>query len=164
MSKSEWIKVQTFMERSAGQWLSQRRYLYPRSNKLENLSSRLCVTYTVTSELPEEFKTELTWETHSVETEKVVSEGEMLTEGRNGKLYRNVGYMSEDPTVSTIKVIDKDCLVFLTSYSGMDFREEIRLIGEDIRLRQTLGRKAKSNDVFLIGQYYETRIFPSNLN
>lgn len=45
----------------------------------------------------------------------------------------------------------------------MDFREEIRLIGEDIRLRQTLGRKAKSNDVFLIGQYYETRIFPSHL-
>lgn len=38
----------------------------------------------------------------------------------------------------------------------MNFREEVRLVGEDTRLIQTLGMRGV--EVFMVGQYYETRV------
>ena len=70
-------------------------------------------------------------------------------------LYRNIGYMTPDPTYSEVTMIDNDTILFKTEYDGMTFREEIRLINENVRLRQTLGWKR--DNVFLAGQYYEKR-------
>ena len=55
----------------------------------------------------------------------------------------------------TFTMIDEDTILFKTEYDGMTFREEIRLIENNVRLRQTLGWKR--NTVFLAGQYYEKR-------
>jgi hypothetical protein len=142
------------MKRCAGSWSSQRRYLYPKKDLVKNLSSELSVEF-VDKGGPD-FQANLAWKTRPLDSSEIVSEGEMLTESREGKLHRNVGYMTEDETVCEVHMVDPDCVVFTTEYCGMAFREEIRLIGEDIRLRQTLG--TKEGETFLVGQYYETRI------
>lgn len=143
-----------FMRRTEGKWVSQRRYLYPKTSSIENLSSDLVVRFE--GEEGEEFRVILSWKTLAVETGKLVSEGEMLTEAKDGKLYRNVGYLSDEPTICEVEMVDADCVVLSTSYCNMNFREEIRLVGEDIRLRQTLGMRGV--EVFMVGQYYETRV------
>jgi len=72
---------------------------------------------------------------------------------------RPIKFFSEEPTVCNVEVVDDDCIVLRTAYSGMNFREEIRLLEDDtIRLRQTLGFKDGSNKPFLYGSYLEERI------
>ena len=75
----------------------------------------------------------------------------------NDVLHRDIGYFSDEPNDSKLELIDNDTIVLYSSYDGMDFREEIRLLCDDnARLRQTVGfRKGKP---FLVGQYWEERI------
>jgi hypothetical protein len=144
-----------FMRRSSGNWDSTRRYVYTEKNVISNLKSNLTVDFV--KEDQDEFQVDLSWETYN-EKEKLVSEGSMITVGNETELKRNVGYMTDDATVCSVKMIDDDCVVFNTEYGGMRFREEIRLVENDsIRLRQTLGFK-NENDLFLVGQYLEKRV------
>ena len=59
-------------------------------------------------------------------------------------LKRDIGYFSDDPTDSRMEVIDEDTIVFWSAYSGMEFREEIRLLNGDITdcVKQWATRKA----------------------
>lgn len=148
-------QFRNFMRRSAGEWNSQRRYLYPKTNQINNFRSDLIVEFVEENE--KNFQVDLSWKTHN-NMDKVVSQGKMTTIGTEKELQRSVGYMTEDATVCSVKMIDDDCVVFETSYSKMRFREEIRLIENDtIRLRQTLGFEDGSAEPFLCGQYFETR-------
>jgi CpeS-like protein len=143
--------VKQWFERSAGEWISNRRYFYESSGKNQLVKSELKVELKPSEN--KEFAVELNWDS----TGDVESAGTMLCEFDNEKniLYRNIGYMTSDPTYSEVTMIDDDTILFKTEYDGMTFREEIRLIGDNVRLRQTLGWKR--NTVFLAGQYYEKR-------
>jgi len=148
-------QFRNFMKRSAGEWDSQRRYFYPKSNQLSNLRSDLIVEFI--SENEEQFQVDLSWKTRD-QKDKVVSEGKMTTIGNEEELKRSVGYMTEQPTVCSVHMVDDDCVIFETHYSKMRFREEIRLVQNDtIRLRQTLGFEDNCTTPFLCGQYMETR-------
>lgn len=147
-------KFRNFMKRSAGEWISNRRYFYPRANKISNLKSNLKVDFV--KENDDEFQVNLSWITYN--GDEIESEGEMITIGSGNILKRNVGYFSEDSTVCDVMMIDGDCAVFNTSYNGMRFREEIRLLENDtIRIRNTLGFKNGESSPFLCGQYLEMR-------
>ena len=75
------------------------------------------------------------------------------------ELHRDIGYYTEDPTVSRISLVDIDTLVLSTTYGGRRFREEIRLLEDDrLRLRQTVGYDENTNEVIIVGQYFEERI------
>lgn len=144
-----------FMRRTAGNWKSNRRYIYLDNNKISNLCSDLTVDFV--EESNEDFQVNLSWKT-SNEKNKLVSEGTMITVGNETELKRNVGYMTSDATVCSVNMIDNDCVVFNTEYNGMRFREEIRLVENDsIRLRQTLGFR-NEKELFLVGQYLENRV------
>ena len=63
-----------------------------------------------------------------------------------------------DSSPDLIRLIDADTIVLSTQYSGMKFREEIRLLnGDNLRLRQTVGYDDSIGEVRLVGQYYEER-------
>lgn len=146
-----------FMRRSAGSWNSQRRYIYTNQSppKIVNYESDLSVSFVKEDE--ETFQVDLSWVT-SDRDGKGISSGTMITIGDEFVLQRNVGYMSDEPTSCGVEMIDNDCVVLTTEYSGMRFREEIRLLnGDAIRLRQTLGWKQGQTDPFLCGQYFEER-------
>lgn len=146
--------VKEWFQRAHGEWSSNRRYWYAKGDRNEVLKSHLTVNFKDTGE--DAFTVALTWDTKDNSSQ--VSEGEMLCEFDPYKstLRRNIGYMTNDETASRVSMIDADTVLLNTEYSGMRFREEIRLIGEDIRLRQTVGWR--DNKVILVGQYYETRV------
>jgi hypothetical protein len=150
-------KFKNFMSRCIGTWDSNRRYYYPKPNKSQLLTSNLSIQEV--EDYPEYFLYKLSWDTKDSETKEPVSDGEMLVKGYQLTLERDVGYFTEEPTVCNVEVVDDDCIVLRTAYSGMNFREEIRLLEDDtIRLRQTLGFKDGSNKPFLYGSYLEERI------
>jgi CpeS-like protein len=144
-------KVKEWFERSAGEWISNRRYYYEASGKNQLVKSDLKVEMKPSND--KEFIVELNWDSKG----DVESVGSMICEFDSNKniLYRNIGYMTADPTFSEVTMIDEDTILFKTEYDGMTFREEIRLIDKNVRLRQTLGWKRDT--VFLAGQYYEKR-------
>lgn len=145
-----------FLRRTAGEWISHRRYLYTDKGIIDNSRSNLEVE--ILSDTGDVVRSRLAWQTSDINTEKVISEGEMVTETDGLVLKRDIGYMTKDETECNIHMIDDDCVVLHTAYSGMKFREEIRLLeGDTIRLRQTVGKKDATGQVFLVGQYYEVR-------
>ena len=145
-----------FLRRTAGEWTSHRRYLYTENGVIDNSRSNLEVE--ILSDTGDIVRSRLAWQTSDVHTEKLISEGEMITETDGEVLKRDIGYMTKDETDCKIHMVDDDCVVLNTAYSGMKFREEIRLLeGDTIRLRQTVGKKDSTGRVFLVGQYYEVR-------
>lgn len=145
-----------FLRRTAGNWTSHRRYFYPSNGKIDNSKSALEVEITADSD--DVTQVRLGWKTHDSHTNQLISEGEMLTETDGSVMRRNIGYMTKDETECNVSMIDNDCVVLMTAYSGMNFREEIRLLENDsVRLRQTVGKKDSTGEVFLVGQYYEVR-------
>jgi hypothetical protein len=86
--------------------------------------------------------------------------GTMKLRLSGNELHRNIGYFTDEPTVSQLSMIDSDTLVMNTSYNLQSFREEIRMLYDDkVRLRQTIGRSDEDGTITLIGQYYEVREF-----
>lgn len=153
-SKFEMINpVKKWFLRSSGSWNSNRRYWYAKTDKNQVLNSELNVQVEDIGE--ENFKVSLTWD--SKEGDKGISEGEMLCEydSDSSSLRRNIGYMTKNETVSKVTMVDSDTVLLETEYSGMKFREEIRLLGNDVRLRQTVGWK--DGAIILVGQYFEQR-------
>lgn len=145
--------VKSWFLRANGSWNSNRRYWYAKPNTNQVLISKLGVDVKDTGE--DTFQVSLTWD--SKEGGKSVSDGEMLCEydPSTSTLRRNIGYMTEEETASKVSMIDSDTVLLETEYSGMKFREEIRLLGDNIRLRQTVGWKG--DNLLLVGQYFEQR-------
>jgi hypothetical protein len=139
-------EFQPFMERSCGRWVSRRRYLFGK-----NLTSGEYVTEFDISPT-EDLSYKITWVGKT--------EGEMDVTVRGNRLERSRSYFNSDDDSGYQEMywIDADTVVFYTAYDGTKFREEIRFLDNDTRLRQTVGRDQETNDVTLVGQYYEVRV------
>lgn len=138
----EWFR------RTVGHWTSERRYIFNlETKKPTNLTTK----FTIDALLDGEYDFQVVWTGQTSGTMKLKLSG--------NELHRDVGYFTSDPTVSFLSLLDKDTLVMHTSYDGMRFREEIRLLDDDrVRLRQTIGHNIETGEVALVGQYYEERI------
>ena len=142
-----------FMSRCEGEWVSHRRYLQGIPKNPVNNTYKTEFTIEKTSD-----NSWLnTWRSETPEG-LVGSEGEMELIFVDDECRRSRGYMSNEPDTSKVQVIDEDCVVWHTSYSGMTFREEIRLLENDtVRLRQTVAKRDSDGAVFLVGHYFEQR-------
>lgn len=140
-SAHEWFR------RTTGKWTSQRRYIFNmKTKKPTNLTTDFSIGAC----------TEGDWDYTVVWTGQ--TNGTMNLKLLGNELHRDVGYFSEEPTTSLVRLIDADTIVLSTQYSGMKFREEIRLLNDDkLRLRQTVGYDDRTGEVRLVGQYYEER-------
>lgn len=127
-----------------GTWTSERRYLYFREPRPPRNVS-MTTTFSVEKVVP------LVW---AVSWEGQTS-GRMQLELAGSTLHRDIGYFTADPTDSALSRIDDDTVVFETSYGGVTYREEIRYLGDNHRLRQTVGRK--NGEWVIAGQYVEWR-------
>ena len=133
----------TFMDRSCGAWVSYRRYLFGR--KLA--SGEYVTNFTIESAADKTYMIKWVGKT----------EGEMEVEVEGNELKRSRSYFSDEETYQVMTWIDGDAVVFNTAYDGTEYREEIRFLDDDTRLRQTVGRDQESREVTLVGQYYEIR-------
>ena len=136
-----------WFRRTTGRWTSERRYLMgPKKNPL-NLTTEFSIG--ALTEGDWDYQVNWTGQTNGTMNLKLIG----------NELHRDIGYYPEDPTVSRISLVDIDTLVLSTTYGGRRFREEIRLLEDDrLRLRQTVGYDENTNEVIVVGQYFEERI------
>lgn len=144
-----------FCQRTAGAWKSHRRYFYGKSRQPSNMESDLLVEFTDLDD--DKFELSLSWSTNNLDG-KHESDGIIRAVCDENVMLRDRGYMSDEPTETMVHMIDIDCVELYTVYNGMSFREEIRLLTPDLRLRQTVGFKEGTNQVLLAGQYMEERV------
>ena len=133
------------MDRSVGSWTSYRRYLFGS----QRASGEYTTTFDIESTGEKDYK--ITW---SGKTDGVM---EVTVDGDELKRSRTYFGPDDDSTYQKMFWIDADTVVFRTGYDGTNYREEIRFLDENTRLRQTVGRDVITNDITLVGQYAEFR-------
>ena len=139
------MTARNFLRRTCGSWTSERRYLFAPKFKPVNMTTKFSITE-LTGDV-----FQVVWEGNTSGTMELTLDGNTL--------HRSRDYFGEGANSSAIEVIDQDCIVLRTEYDGTRFREEVRLIEEDMfRLRQTVGYNVETGQLALCGQYWETRI------
>ena len=131
------------MNRSVGSWISYRRYLFGAKRTSGEYTTLFDIDHT------EDNTYKITWAGKT--------EGVMEVEVVGDELKRSRSYFSDEETYQKMFWVDADTVVFRTSYDGTSYREEIRFLDDNTRLRQTVGREVETNKITLVGQYYEER-------
>jgi len=135
-----------FLRRTCGKWTSERRYLFAPKFKPVNMTTNFEFAEL---ELGNNFLVSWTGQTT----------GEMQLTLEGDTLHRSRDYFGDGANSSQVQVVDQDCIVLRTQYDGTRFREEVRLIEEDMfRLRQTVGYSLETGQLVLAGQYFESRV------
>tara|TARA_Y100000004_G_scaffold197227_1_gene270544 strand:+ start:3089 stop:3508 length:420 start_codon:yes stop_codon:yes gene_type:complete len=134
-----------FLRRTCGKWSSERRYLFAPKFKPVNMTTEFTID-------------ELAYGVFNVDWNGKTN-GTMELRLDGDVLHRSRDYFGEGANSSKVQVVDNDTIVLRTEYDGLRFREEVRLIEEDMfRLRQTIGFNIETGQLALAGQYIETRI------
>lgn len=137
-----------FFIKSLGTWESHRTYMY--SNGKCNYST----TVFNWNYKKEEEMFLVNWE-----NELLNSKGTMgIKVISNNLIHRTNGYFTKNPTESSVKKINEECLRTITSYGGNTYDEKIIFINKDRRIRRTIGTSNIDSTVMLIGTYVEKRI------
>lgn len=159
-----------FFQASAGQWRSQRRYYTLKSNETEEVTSYLTIRYLEAGgpelqalaqlhDLPSTMQlscgTEVTWESHYDSPSRKPATGSTQFGTLDGLLYRDRGFATPKPIVARFEFRDDITMRLFTEYNKSSFEEEIKLVGEQYRTRQTIISRAGEEQ--MIGQYLEKR-------
>ncbi|QIN96942.1 hypothetical protein [Synechococcus phage S-H34] len=137
-----------WFSRCEGDWTSERRYLMGPKRTVDNLTTNFRIERRAADEWA------VCWESDR-------NEGEMgiILDETEGVVKRSRNYFEgAEGTVTKLERIDQDTVVFYSSYGGMDYREEIRFLGNNFRLRQTVGYKEGTDKIVVVGQYAEYRV------
>ena len=148
MSHSITMNYKDWFDRCVGSWESHRRYLMGPKKSLDNLITN----FEIVTRSDDEWS--VLWSSDR-------NEGEMgiILDEEQGVVRRSRNYFDNgEGTVTRLERIDEDTVVFYSSYGGADYREEIRFLGDDFRLRQTVGYKEGTNKIFVVGQYAEYKV------
>lgn len=168
--------VTEFFQQSAGQWNSQRRYytLNPdvatqevESNiKIEFLQAdcselqNLAQLHRLKPDISFVCGTYVTWESNYTGKIRKPSTGSTIFGALGNILYRDRGFATSDPVSAIYQFTNPQTMTLRTEYSGSVFEEEIKLIGQQYRTRQTIISRAGQEQ--MIGQYLEKRVISEN--
>lgn len=161
-----------YFKRSQGEWKSQRRYyMLDRETEPQEVESILKVRY-LDRGAPELIElaqlhelerldfficgTEVTWSSNYTKGDRKASQGSTIFGVAGNKMYRDRGFATSKPIVADYWLTNSDTLCLRTEYNNSVFEEEIKLIGQNYRTRQTIISRAEQE--ITIGQYLETRI------
>ena len=127
------------------------RYLAIGSPELQELATL--------HDLPEDLQiscgTEVTWESHYEGPSRKPAVGSTCFGALDGLLYRDRGFATPKPIVARLEFRDDITMRLFTEYNKSSFEEEIKLVGEQYRTRQTIISRAGKEQ--MIGQYLEQR-------
>lgn len=163
--------VTEFFRQSAGKWLSERRYYTLPDGETKEMVSLITVDFLVAG--CEELLSlaslhqlsninclvcgaKVTWDSNDTVTGKQNSQGATLFGAMGNVLYRDRGFMTTKPVTANYYFINPETFCLKTEYKGSSFEEEIKLIGEKYRTRQTIISRA--GEQVMIGQYLEKRM------
>lgn len=163
--------TERFFRETVGRWSSQRRYYTLPDGETQEASSLIEVTYLPQGseqlrhlarlhQLEDEtmllFGSIISWNSKELMTGKQKSKGETVVGVLGNCLYRDRGYSTSKPIIASYYLRDPHTLCLRTEYNGSAFEEEIKLIGQQYRTRQTIISRAGEQQ--MIGQYLEKRI------
>jgi hypothetical protein len=161
-----------FFRQSEGHWHSQRRYYTLQDGAIQEVVSQLTVQFLEQGSAELQQLARL----HELDDDHLISSGVLTTWDSNyigpsprrpnqgtsmfgvagSLLYRDRGYMTSKPVVAHYVMRNPQTMVLKTEYSGNAFEEELKLIGQQYRTRQTIISRAGEEQ--MIGQYLERRI------
>ena len=157
-----------FFERSVGQWNSKRRYYTLKSGETQEVVSDLTiellehghptlVALADTHGLEDALLCgiQFAWESNYISPSRKQSTGSTAFGILGNVLYRDRGFATPKPVVASYEFRDLNTMQLHTEYSGSAFDEELKLVGDNYRTRQTIISRAGQE--IMIGQYLETR-------
>jgi hypothetical protein len=160
-----------FFRQSEGKWKSQRRYYtLTEENEPEEVVSFLEVKFLEIGnpELIELAKahdlgdkrmvggSKVTWESNYIAKSRKPSRGSTVFGILGDVLYRDRGFATPKPIKANLRFTNPQTMCLKTEYNGNIFEEELKLIGENYRTRQTI--ISRCGEEIMIGQYLEKRL------
>jgi hypothetical protein len=169
-STTEELLVAKFFHTSAGNWLSERRYYTLPDGATQEVVSEIEIRFLAAGcpqlqtlaqlhgldALALTCGSEIHWDSKDSVTGKKASKGSTLFGALGNILYRDRGFATPKPVTAIYHFPHPDTMCLKTEYQGSVFEEEIKLVGEKYRTRQTIISRA--GEQVTIGQYLEKRI------
>jgi CpeS-like protein len=161
-----------FFKQTEGYWQSQRRYYtLTQETEPQEVISAIAIKF-----LPQGSEqliqlarlhnledtvllggTEVTWESNYIRPQsQKPSTGATIFGILDNILYRDRGFATSKPVSAIYSFPNPSTLCLRTEYAGSVFEEEIKMIGQQYRTRQTIISRAGQE--LMIGQYLEKRI------
>jgi hypothetical protein len=164
-------EVSLFFQASAGQWRSERRYYTLPAGETQEVVSNLSISFLAAgcSELIKLAQLHhledlhslccgalVTWDSEYTLTGKQGSIGQTIFGAQGDILYRDRGFATSKPVTAIYHFPNPTTLCLRTEYQKSVFEEEVKLVGDKYRTRQTIISRAGEQQ--MIGQYLETRM------
>ncbi|MBM0740756.1 phycobiliprotein lyase [Phormidium sp. CLA17] len=163
--------IADFFRQSEGGWRSERRYYTLPDGETKEVVSIIQIRF-LPQGSPELIhlaglheladKTALTcgaevsWDSQESVTGKQQSNGSTLFGALGTSLLRDRGFATTKPVTAQYHFTNPQTLCLKTEYKGSSFEEELKLIGQLYRTRQTIISRAGEQQ--MIGQYLEKRL------
>lgn len=157
-----------FFRHSEGSWQSRRRYYTLANDETQEVVSDITVEFLAGDRaelielgkrhelsVPMLFGAKVTWESSYITPSRKPSVGSTVFGIRGHIMYRDRGFATPKPVTAQYKFTGDRTMVLRTEYNGSAFEEELKLIGENYRTRQTIISRA--GEEIMIGQYLEKR-------
>lgn len=163
--------VKAYFQKSVGDWRSQRRYYTLKSNDVQEVESILGIRFLEQGDPELQQLAEMheladlchmtsgiamTWESNYIGPSAKKMTGSTVFGVWEDNLYRDRGFATPKPIIAKFKMSAPGVMSLRTEYNGSRFEEEIKLIGDSYRTRQTVISRAGEEQ--MIGQYLERRI------
>lgn len=159
----------TFFRRSVGNWQSRRRYYTLANDQTQEVVSDISIAF-LENDHPELMAlgecheltfpmicgAKVTWESTYISPSKKPSIGETVFGIRDNIMYRDRGFATPKPVTANYRFKGAHTMLLRTEYGGSSFEEELKLVGDNYRTRQTIISRA--GEEVMIGQYLEKRI------
>jgi hypothetical protein len=161
-------QVIAFFQQSVGNWRSRRRYYTLANNETQEVVSDITIQFLAGDHsdlielgsrhqllMPMLFGAKVTWQSSYITPSRKPSVGTTVFGIRGDVMYRDRGFATPKPVTAQYKFTAARTLVLRTEYNGSAFEEELKLIGDNCRTRQTVISRA--GEEIMIGQYLEKR-------
>jgi hypothetical protein len=163
--------IADFFRRSEGKWYSERRYYTLPDGPIAEMVSDISVRFLEpgSEELVKLAElhgssdphalicgTFVRWESSNSVSNRKQSRGSSIFGAAGDTLYRDRAFVTPKPITARFYLPNPQTLCLRTEYNGSVFEEELKLIGDRYRTRQTIISRAGEQQT--IGQYLEKRV------
>jgi hypothetical protein len=168
---TEESQIAEFFRLSEGRWRSERRYYTLPEGDTKEVVSYITIRFLAPG-APELLHlarlhelsdaavmacgTEVIWLSEDSQSGRKQSEGATLFGAIGDILYRDRGFATSKPVTAKYHFPSDRTLCLRTEYNNSVFEEELKLVGQQYRTRQTIISRAGEQQ--MIGQYLEKRL------
>lgn len=163
--------IEAFFQKSVGNWRSERRYYTLPDGETKEVVSLIRIRFLepgcdellelqqlhgLSADISLTCGSFVSWQSSDATTGRMQSEASTIFGARGNILYRDRGFATTKPVTAQFYFSNPQTLCLRTEYKGSVFEEELKLIGENYRTRQTIISRAGEQQ--MIGQYLEKRL------